>query len=76
MSRSNLAHGQIDPRIVDALDATGLQWYTVVGKKHRKVFLVERLVLVVAHGSSKREYQRSLADKAIKTINRVAEEVR
>lgn len=65
-------YGTIDGPVIDALDATGLAWWATNGKKHMKVYLAGRLVVVIAHGNSKREYQRGLTPKTVKVIRRLA----
>jgi len=41
----------LPPQVEAALNETGLPWQIVAGKKHRKVIVAGRQVLVISHDS-------------------------
>lgn len=61
---------RLDPRIVDALDATGLPWSVELGSKHRHIRLDGRLVGLIPLGRE-RGYGRG-TENTIAQIRRVA----
>ncbi len=60
--------------VAEALDATGLPWQIVDGKKHKRVLLDGRQVLVVSHGSKAWGNWRNTKN-AVCNIRRAAQEM-
>lgn len=56
----------VTPKVRTALDATGLPWEIVNGKKHRKLMLDGRQIAVLSHGGhSRRMKSEAFGEKAL-----------
>jgi hypothetical protein len=51
----------IDDAVRRELEASGLPWRTENGKKHGKIYLGDRLVAIMPHGSRSRDIPRITA---------------
>lgn len=48
------------PPLRELLDATGLPWEIIPGRRHQKIFIAGRMVTVVSHGKSLQKGQSDL----------------
>lgn len=66
---------KIDPKLEEALCATGLPWATEDGSKHYKIKLAGRLVGIYPKGKAKTAEKRSLLN-TISQVRRAAQEIK
>ena len=66
---------KIDPRLADALDATGLPWTTECGTKHYKVRLAGKLVAIYPRGKKQESDKRALLN-TITQVRHAAQELK
>ena len=67
---------RLPPRLINALEATGLPWETVIGGSHTHIRLAGKLAGILPKNLKGKELNLPALQKTIAQIKRVAREVK
>jgi hypothetical protein len=67
---------RLHPKLLEALDETGLPWDIEVGKKHNKLRVDGRLAVILSRGKPAEDANFRLIRNDIANIRRLAREIK
>lgn len=68
--------GRLNPKLQEALDATGLPWEIEEGTKHRKVRICGRLVLIMSRAGAGEDASQRIIRNNLANIRRAVREIK